>query len=418
MEDSKINKFKNCLNFNFEEKEEIKTTLLNLAIKSNEEINKNKILKQIIEFKKNEINHNKAYLSLFSSLKKNLNPINKSMIENELIKNNKKLSDSKELLKNQIKTLKEKYEANSVILERNLKQQKNVLEALEEANLILENKIKEKESIIDKIDEIIFNIMININNDELSEEIGLGPFKNLKEYNNIIDYELMLNKENNQENLLYKLMKFNKIKNKINKLVEKKKELENIINKDNKKNSENSIININDNIDNTLIEENKNNFNKDILNNSNVNDIRIQTNVTTENSIFSMNDSLYFDTEEQIDVELPENDFSSYYLSQKSFGFNIIKKKLIIPTLNLEQIKYNSNKNLNESSSREISLSRSFENDTSHRIKTIKNKIKSYIRQNNNLDKKCEKYEKKIKQIALFLYSKPKNLLIKNKNND
>ena len=413
-----MTKFKNCLNFNVEEKEEIKTTLLNLAIKSNEEINKNKILKQIIEFKKNEINQNKAYLSLFSSLKKNLNPINKSMIENELIKNNKKLSDSKELLKNQIKTLKEKYEANSVILERNLKQQKNVLEALEEANLILENKIKEKESIIDKIDEIIFNIMININNDELSEEIGLGPFKNLKEYNNIIDYELMLNKENNQEYLLYKLIKFNKIKNKINKLVEKKKELENIINKDNKKNSENSIININDNIDNTLIEENKNNFNKDILNNSNVNDIRIQTNVTTENSIFSMNDSLYFDTEEQIDVELPENDFSSYYLSQKSFGFNIIKKKLIIPTLNLEQIKYNSNKNLNESSSREISLSRSFENDTSHRIKTIKNKIKSYIRQNNNLDKKCEKYEKKIKQIALFLYSKPKNLLIKNKNND
>ena len=413
-----MTKFKNCLNFNVEEKEEIKTTLLNLAIKSNEEINKNKILKQIIEFKKNEINQNKAYLSLFSSLKKNFNPINKSMIENELIKNNKKLSDSKELLKNQIKTLKEKYEANSVILERNLKQQKNVLEALEEANLILENKIKEKESIIDKIDEIIFNIMININNDELSEEIGLGPFKNLKEYNNIIDYELMLNKENNQENLLYKLMKFNKIKNKINKLVEKKKELENIINKDNKKNSENSIININDNIDNTLIEENKNNFNKDILNNSNVNDIRIQTNVTTENSIFSMNDSLYFDTEEQIDIELPENDLSSYYLSQKSFGFNIIKKKLIIPTLNLEQIKYNSNKNLNESSSREISLSRSFENDTSHRIKTIKNKIKSYIRQNNNLDKKCEKYEKKIKQIALFLYSKPKNLLIKNNNND
>ena len=201
-------------------------------------------------------------------------------------------------------------------------------------------------------------------------------------------------------------------------MAQKKKELENTINKNNKQESKNiSLININnDNIDDTFIEEKKNISNEEInINNSN--DIIIPTNVTTDNSIFSMNDSLYFDTEEQIDVELPENDFSSYYLSQKSLGFNIIKKKLIIPPFNLEQIKYNANKNKYGSSYREISLSRSLENDISHKIKNIKKQIKSYKRQNNNLDKKCQKYEKKIKQIALLFYSNPKNKFI-NKNYD
>ena len=419
MDSSKIEKLKNYSYFNPTEIQEIKDTLLNLAIKSNDEINKNKILKEIIEFKKNEINQYKVYLSIRSSDKKNSDENNKSIMENELIKNNKKLFDSNEIIKSEIKSLKNKYEINSVNLERNLKQQKNVLEALEETNFILENKIKEKEAMIDKIKEIEFDITLNVN--EISNEIGPEVFNNLKEYKNAIDYSLILNEEYFREYLLYKSIKFNKIKNKINKLVEKKKKLENIINNNNNQNLKNiiTLININnytDNIDNTFIEENKNNLNKDILNKSN--DIIIPTNVTTENSIFSMNDSLYFDTEEQIDVELPENDFSSYYLSQKSLGFNIIKKKLIIPHLNLKQIKYNAYKNKIGSSDREISLSRSFENDTTHRIKAIKNQIKSYKRQNINLDKKCQKYEQKIKQIALILYSNSKSKFIIKNNND
>ena len=209
------------------------------------------------------------------------------------------------------------------------------------------------------------------------------------------------------EYLLYKSTKFNKIKNKIKKLTEKKKKLENIINKYSKKKSKN-IININCNIDDAFIEENKNNFKTEVNINNN-NDIIIKTNVFTENSFFSLDDSLYFDTEEQIEVELPENDFSSYYLNQKSIGFNIIKKNLIIPPLNLEQIKYNANKNKNGSLFTEISLSKSFENDIHHKIKNIIKKIIFYKSQNINLDKKCQKYEKKIKQIALLLYSNSKN---------
>lgn len=213
--------------------------------------------------------------------------------------------------------------------------------------------------------------------------------------------------EYNHEYLIYKSIKFNKIKNKINKLTEKKKKLKNIINKD-KKHELKNINDINDYIDDPFIEEDKKNFNKEInINNSN--DIIFPTNVTTENSFYSINDSLFFDTEEQIDVELPEKDFSSYYLSQKSLGFNNIKKKLIVPPLNLKQIKYNAYKNKNGISYREISLSRSLENDIHQKIKNIKKQIISYERQNINLDNKCQKYEKKIKQIALLLYSNPKN---------
>ena len=132
----------------------------------------------------------------------------------------------------------------------------------------------------------------------------------------------------------------------------------------------------------------------------------IPTNITTDESILSLNDSLYFDTEEQIDVELPENDFSSYFLSQKSLGFKIIKKEIIIPKLELNKIK---ELNINDdNSSKEISLSRSFEDDIKHKIKKIKKQIKLYETQNKNLDKKCEKFENKIKQIALFVYSNKK----------
>ena len=111
---------------------EIKETLLNLAVKSNDEINKNRILKQLIEFNKNELNRNKECLSLLSSLNKISHLNIKKLVKNELIKNNKYLLDSKELLKNKIEVLKRQYEINSFVLERNIKQQKNVLEALKE----------------------------------------------------------------------------------------------------------------------------------------------------------------------------------------------------------------------------------------------------------------------------------------------
>ena len=380
---------------------EMKDSLLTLAIKSNDEINKNKILKQMIEFNKNELNRIKEYLSLFSSLKKSSNLYFKKDVENELFNYNKILINYKELMKKEIDVLKGNYELNSAILQGNINNQKNILETLKETNFILENKIKEKESIINRIKDMLFDIILKINNyDEINKDIEPGAFMNLKEYNKIIDYNLKINEEYYQGYLIYKSIQFNKIKNKINKLSEKKKELENIINNNQK--SQN-INNINNNIYNSFNEDIKFNLSKDNFNNSN--DITFAKNITNENSIFSINDSLYFDTEEQIDIELPKNDFSSYYSCQKNTGLNIIRKKIIIPPLNLDQIKYNTNKNKNESSCGEMSLSRSLEKYMPHKIKNIKNQIESYKRQNINLEKKCRKYEKKIRQIGLLLNS-------------
>ena len=400
MKNSKFNYSKNI-----SDTKEIKDTLLKFANKSNDEIIQNKMVKCLIQFKQKEIDQNKRYISILSSSNTKENIKLKKELENKVIKDNQKLFETNELIKKEINILKEKYKTNSNILNNSIKQQNNVLEAIKETNFLLENKLKEKESLISRIKELICDITLNIGNFEVIKDIDKEFYRNIDEYNNKVYYNLLFNREYYHEYLLYKSIKFNKIKNKVFKLTEKKKELENYNNghiqsKTNLSNKNNEIA-----YNNSYIEEIKEEkIKKNKYNSSN--DMIIPTNITTDESILSLNDSLYFDTEEQIDVELPENDFSSYFLSQKSLGFKIIKKEIIIPKLELNKIK---ELNINDdNSSKEISLSRSFEDDIKHKIKKIKKQIKLYETQNKNLDKKCEKFENKIKQIALFVYSNKK----------
>ena len=385
---------------------EIKNDLSDLSRKSNDEINKNKNLKQLLTFIKSQIKENKSYLSLLSLLgNKTNNNINKKDIENELIKNNKKLFESNELIKNEISVLKEKYNSSLILLNQSIKQQQNVLETIKETNFILDNKIKEKNSLIDRMKEKKYDLEFKQGNYEIIKGINNDCQEKNEEFNKAINYNLMIEREFYQEYFFYKASKFNKMKNKVYKLSKKKNELESIIKGNIHKNLE-IINNISDIVnynrkEEELIEDKKikDKFQSD-------DELQIPTNIATETSFFSLNDSLSFDTEEQIDVELPENDFSSYYLSQKNLGFNIIKKKkLYIPKLELNQIKFNLLKRNN--TSKEISLSRPLENEIKLKIKKLKNQIYSFERQNDNLEKKCEKFEKKIKEIALLVYSKP-----------
>ena len=385
---------------------EIKNDLSDLSRKSNDEINKNKNLKQLLTFIKSQIKENKSYLSLLSLLgNKTNNNINKKDIENELIKNNKKLFESNELIKNEINVLKEKYNSSLILLNQSIKQQQNVLETIKETNFILDNKIKEKNSLIDRMKEKKYDLEFKQGNYEIIKGINNDCQEKNEEFNKAINYNLMIEREFYQEYFFYKASKFNKMKNKVYKLSKKKNELESIIKGNIHKNLE-IINNISDIVnynrkEEELIEDKKikDKFQSD-------DELQIPTNIATETSFFSLNDSLSFDTEEQIDVELPENDFSSYYLSQKNLGFNIIKKKkLYIPKLELNQIKFNLLKRNN--TSKEISLSRPLENEIKLKIKKLKNQIYSFERQNDNLEKKCEKFEKKIKEIALLVYSKP-----------
>ena len=377
-------------------------TLSNLAIKTNDEINKNNFLTQTIQLKKNQIKNNKLFLSKFSV---NINNQSKKEIEKELRQNNKILLELNNSLKNEIKNYQDKIKINSIILQRNIEQQNNVLEALKESNFILENKINEKEWLIMRIKELLCNYVLNIDDIELLKDIDQVYFGQFEEGDKIIEYILILNLEFYQEFLLYKSIKYNKAQNKFLRLTEEKNNLQNFINE--YKNQKSKI---------KIEIENKNKiYLENIINdsNSNINEKNNYkpTNETTDNTLININDSLYFDTDEQIDIEFPENDFSSYYLSQKNLGLNIFKKKVKVPPLDFKLIEYN--KLFMDSSMEEKSLSRDLEEDIDYKVKVLKKKIKSMNKQNKKLEIKCEKYEKKIKQMSLFLYSKLNNVNLK-----
>ena len=82
-----------------------------------------------------------------------------------------------------------------------------------------------------------------------------------------------------------------------------------------------------------------------------------------------------------------------------------------MPPLDFKLIEYN--KLFMDSSMEEKSLSRDLEEDIDYKVKVLKKKIKSMNKQNKKLEIKCEKYEKKIKQMSLFLYSKLNNVNLK-----
>ena len=375
--------------------------------KSHKEINKNKLLNQTILFNQTQLKKIKKILSKFLSYEKLSNKNASKEIENQLTKLKEKLIKYKESLFYEIKCNKEKMNINSIMLDKNTKQQLNVLDSLKNKNFILENNLKEKDSLIERLKIILCDAILNFHDVEIIKNIEPDYLANIEKNQTIIETDFLINREYYNQFLLYKLMKFNKIKNKAYKLNEKKNELLNTINEYYHKNNKfENIIK-----DKPSLEKNITKDNFDISN-----DIIIPTNVSTNGSILNMNDSLYFDTEEQIDIKLPENDFSSFFSSQKSLSLNTLKKNIYIPPLNIELIK-NNMKN-EESSSEEKSLSRILENDLDYKIKKMKKQIKSYKRQNDNLDKKCKKYENKIKQIALLLYFESKNDLSINNTND
>ena len=396
----------------FDKKKENITTknfLLILANNSNKELNKNKILLEMILFYQNQIN---KYKQTLSKISKNSKVNNKINIKNILIENNQVLIDSKKSINNEIKEKQKKYNIDLQILSQNTQQLKNVLYTLQEKNFLIENKIKEKDSLISRLEELLYNFRLNIYDFDLINEIDENYLGNKNNSIKFCEKIAILNSQFYHEYLLLKSIKFNKLSNKNNNLVQEKNKLKKIIKEIKNKNKINENNIYDNNYDDNINKNNKeiicleNNSNKDYSSKSN---IKI-TNFSTEGSIFNENDSLYFDTEEQIDIEFPDNDFSTYYLSQKNLELNLIKKKIVVPPLDFRLIEYK--KNRKGLSYDETSLSRNFQNDSNDsqyliikNIKILKKKIKSINRQNENLAKKCQKYEKKIRQIALFLYT-------------
>ena len=291
--------------------------------------------------------------------------------------------DSKKSINDEIKEKQKKCTLDLQILNQNTQQLKNVLYTLNEKNFLIENKIKEKDSLISRLEEMLLNFKLNIYAFDSTNEIDENYLGNKNNSIKFCENIAILNSQFYHEYLLYKSIKFNKLSNKNKNLVQEKNKLKKIIKEIKNKNKINENNIYDNNYDDNINKNNKeiicleNNSNKDYSSKSN---IKI-TNFSTEGSIFNENDSLYFDTEEQIDIEFPDNDFSDYYLSQKNLVVNLVKKKIVVPPLDFRLIEYK--KNRKGLSDDETTLSRNFQNDSNDsqyliikNIKILKKKIK------------------------------------------
>ena len=353
------------------------------------ELMRNKILRELIKAKQEEINMNKYNLSELSILlKKKKNKINTSIIKEELNKINIETLKKNHLLQKQIELYKNKYNDISSLLEKKTEQFKYIKITAEEQFFILENKLEEKNILIKVIKNIIFNLTLGFTKFELIQEIDNDYYK--KEEGFEKKTELILNEDREMSNqyFLFNLMKQNRIIN-----YNKKREKEiNILSEFISK-YKNKKLNTNDS---NLYENNE---------------MIIQTNISTDDSI--SNDSLLLDSEEQIDIEFTSKDFFSEQnnIELKNNGKN---KNLIVPPLDLRLINFNKQ---NDLSYKEKSLSRKImfelsddkvqdEKTIEENIEKLKRQIKYFKRKNKILENKCKKYENKISKFSLILYSK------------
>ena len=362
---------------------------LSCKFKMKIELMRNKILRELIKAKQEEINMNKYNLSELSILlKKKKNKINTSIIKEELNKINIETLKKNQLLQKQIELYKNKYNDISSLLEKKTEQFKYIKITAEEQFFILENKLEEKNILIKVIKNIIFNLTLGFTKFELIQEIDNDYYK--KEEGFEKKTELILNEDREMSNqyFLFNLMKQNRIIN-----YNKKREKEiNILSEFISK-YKNKKLNTNDS---NLYENNE---------------MIIQTNISTDDSI--SNDSLLLDSEEQIDIEFTSKDFFSEQnnIELKNNGKN---KNLIVPPLDLRLINFNKQ---NDLSYKEKSLSRKImfelsddkvqdEKTIEENIEKLKRLIKYFKRKNKILENKCKKYENKISKFSLILYSK------------
>ena len=346
------------------------------------EMIKNRILLILIKKKKEEINLNKYNISEFSLLlKKQKIGNNISKIKKELEENYKNINQENKRIKKEIEKIKNEYNNIFYMLENNIKQLEYIKTTAEEQNFIIENKLKEKNTLIKNIKNIICGLSIGFRQFEIIEGIDNEYYK--KEGSFEKETEIILEEEREAMNEYYiiNLMKQNRLINQ-NKKLEKEK---NIL------------------YDYILKYKNKK-YKEDYNDADNNNEIIFQTNISTDDS--NSSDSLYLDTDDQMDIKLIDKD-----LSNKKKELN--NKKIIIPPLDLRLINYNKE---NDLSYKEKSLSRKIfelsnddlknENNIEENIDKLKSLIKYLKKKNKNLENKCKKYEDKISKIALSLYSK------------
>lgn len=378
-----------------------KYLLSKLMNQSNKEIVKNEIYKEMISLLTYSISKNKKFISKISSFKGNTKTNSNKLIENELINYNKELMEYKNGITCQIDEWKQRYDNGLQKLEEKTAQLKLIEESTKNHSFFLENQLEGKINTILKLREMLLDSYLNIKVMEVNKDTSPDYFESKKEEKKITNQILDKKSFIMQSLLYYKCVEFNKMSNKNKRLKERINKLKNIIKYYRRKN-----IRIKEQSDKNLIKIDKSTFLENIKKNkiyNNSSDNLIRLDISSDESNFSENDSLCFDTEEQIDIEFPEKDISSSVTNKKNNSYNI--KGIKIPKLNLDLIKYNIGK---DNIYGEKSLSRENLDDKqliNESIRNIKKQIKSNKCSGKNLKKKCNKYEKKIQRLATQLYN-------------
>lgn len=407
----KKNNYKEISTNSRNKKYELKTKLTSLADKAKARINKNKVLKELIVFYKDQISQDKNKFLKYSTLKliaKNNRELSNS-IEKELKSNNSSIKLENDSLQRTIRALKIKYDTNISKGREIIDSIYDSYDAVQEKNFLISNAFQSKENDIKEISKTISHIK------EEGYQLIIDSVEYFeKELEDEIDLRDELKKDMEYHTLLYdqKLMQINKYINDCKKRAEKISNLK-IIKKNIKKYIR-TLTNLLANFDCISFPENRNIVieGEECLQEA----IGMKAeNINNNNGISLSEESESFLNETDLNLDVKEFELIRNNLLEE-------KSKLItnspIPKLDLALINFNKQKLNYDYDEKSLSRNDMKEHDLlSMRIIKLKDEIKALTDKNDKLCEKIKKYREKIYKLNQIIinmnYQNPNTIRIK-----
>lgn len=406
----KKNNYKEISTNSRNKKYELKTKLTSLADKAKARINKNKILKELILFYKDQISQDKNKFLKYSTLKliaKNNQELSNS-IQKELKSNNSSIKLENDSLQRTIRALKIKYDTNISKGREIIDSIYDSYDAVQEKNFLISNAFQSKENDIKEISKTISHIK------EEGYQLIIDSVEYFeKELEDEIDLRDELKKDMEYHTLLYdqKLMQINKYINDCKKRAEKISNLK-IIKKNIKKYIR-TLTNLLANFDCISFPENRNIVieGEECLQEA----IGMKPENINNNGISLSEESESFLNETDLNLDVKEFELIRNNLLEE-------KSKLItnspIPKLDLALINFNKQKLNYDYDEKSLSRNDMKEHDLlSMRIIKLKDEIKALTDKNDKLCEKIKKYREKIYKLNQIIinmnYQNPNTIRIK-----
>lgn len=406
----KKNNYKEISTNSRNKKYELKTKLTSLADKAKARINKNKILKELILFYKDQISQDKNKFLKYSTLKliaKNNQELSNS-IQKELKSNNSSIKLENDSLQRTIRALKIKYDTNISKGREIIDNIYDSYDAVQEKNFLISNAFQSKENDIKEISKTISHIK------EEGYQLIIDSVEYFeKELEDEIDLRDELKKDMEYHTLLYdqKLMQINKYINDCKKRAEKISNLK-IIKKNIKKYIR-TLTNLLANFDCISFPENRNIVieGEECLQEA----IGMKPENINNNGISLSEESESFLNETDLNLDVKEFELIRNNLLEE-------KSKLItnspIPKLDLALINFNKQKLNYDYDEKSLSRNDMKEHDLlSMRIIKLKDEIKALTDKNDKLCEKIKKYREKIYKLNQIIinmnYQNPNTIRIK-----